>query len=165
MTVYNVNGIIFSHCNPPRSSYFFFNPIGIAFDSKGNFFYVADEGNNTVNKFDMNYRHIERIHKLKETSSEETSSEETNLPLTFTQLRGIAVSSKKGLIFVTEPIENRIVCFNTKGMLVKVAKEWNNRDFVNPQVVALDPDDTVLYVGDDSGQLHSIELDVFIQEN
>ena len=130
-----------------------YDPIGIAFDCKEKVFYVADEGNNTVNKFNEKYEHTGRIREIKGIDP----------PLVFDKLRGIAVSSQRRLIFVTEPRQDRIVCFNTEGEYVKEAKAWNNRNFINPQVVALDPDDNYLYVGDDSGQLHSIELDMFIK--
>lgn len=77
-------------------------------------------------------------------------------------MRDIAVSSRRKVVFVTEPKKDRILCFNTKAELVCVCTEWNNRKFRSPQVMALDPDESYLYVGDDSGMLHKIGLDVLI---
>ena len=126
-------------------------PTGIVFDSEEKHFYVASEGS-AVNKFDENFSHIKKIVKVDE-----------EIPLPLDKLRGIAISSNGKHIFVTEPCTNYVLCFTTYNeKCVKKAKTWNGRPFKYPQVVALDPEDNYLYVGDETEQLHCIELDKFL---
>ena len=127
-----------------------YNPVGIAFDNKEEIFYVADEGNNSVNKFNIKYRHIGTITSIKKGKEH----------LRLGKMRGIAVSSRRKVVFVTEPKKDRILCFDTKEEFVCTCTEWDNRRFRSPQVIALDPDENYLYVGDDSGVLRKIELHV-----
>ena len=130
-----------------------YSPVGIAFDNKEEIFYVADEGNNSVNKFDKKYKYIGTI-----------TSTKGKEHLRLGKMRGIAVSSRRKVVFVTEPKKDRILCFNSKEEFVCMRTEWDNRRFRNPQVIALDPDESYLYVGDDSGVLHKIKLDVLIDK-
>ena len=122
-------------------------PNGIAFDTENKCFYVACE-HHVVEKFDEDFKPVKTIKSIKGAEKE----------IKFDKLKDIAVSSKKGLIFVTEPCNNRILCFNTKEECVNIADKCKHCKFINPQVVALDPDDDHLYVGDESGYLHCIKL-------
>lgn len=129
-------------------------PTGIAFDRTLKIFYVSDQGNNSINKFDNEYNYIGQI----------TNITDGPRSIRLGQIRGIAVSSQRGLVFITQPHKNEILCFkNTTEKLAKSTKSWGSREFKNPQVIALDPDDSILYVGDDSGRLHKIVLDEYIE--
>ena len=122
-------------------------PIGIAFDTKNKCFYVACHYNG-VEIFDEEFKPVKTIKSIKRGKEE----------IEFDILRDIAVSSKKGHIFVTEPCNNRILCFNTKEEYVNIADKCKHCKFRDPKVLALDPDDKYLYVGDESGHLHCIKL-------
>lgn len=124
------------------------DPTGIAFDFKENSFYVASETNG-IERFDKQFKKRKKLQMTKKGEGK----------IKLYSVRGIAVSSKRGRIFVTEKCNKRILCFNMNEEYVKEAA-----GFVGPQVVALDPDDDYLYVGDDSGELHRIELNTFLKE-
>ena len=112
--------------NKGRSAAEFDSPFGIAVDSHG-FVYVADTGNNRIQKFTNNGTFLAKWGTFG------TSSGQLYLP------RGIAVDSQ-GFVYVADTANNRIQKFNSNGRLITL---WGNNgtqdgNFQSPRGIAVD---------------------------
>ncbi|HEY8082607.1 MAG TPA: S8 family serine peptidase [Solirubrobacterales bacterium] len=115
----------------------FKSPYGIAYDSSGNI-WVADAGNNRIEKFNSKGEYVSQFGK------EGTSNGEFKSP------KGIAIDST-GNIWVVDTGNNRVQKFNSKGEYVsQFGKEGTGEgEFKSPIGIALDSADRIFVV--DSG--------------
>jgi DNA-binding beta-propeller fold protein YncE len=106
---------------------------GIAVDLSGNV-YVADSGNNRIQKFDSNGHFI--------TSWGKTGSENGNFSVPY----GIAVDS--GYVYVADNSNNRIQKFDSNGHFITSWGNfgWIDGSFNHPEDIAIDPKTQYVYV-------------------
>ena len=98
-------------------NYQFFNPAGIARDSKGNF-YVLDAGNCRIQKFDENFKFVDSI------------GNEGQGPVEFKSPRYITIDKKEN-IYINDWGNRRIQILTTEGEMINtIGNERNTIDFM-----------------------------------
>lgn len=88
---------------------YFKGPLGVAVDANGNIF-VADQGNNRIQKFDSNGNLVT------------TWGSNGQGPGQFSWVNGVAVDTSTGNVYVLDPGNGRIQEFNNSGAFIR---QWN----------------------------------------
>jgi tripartite motif-containing protein 71 len=128
----------------------FIHPYGIAIDSSGGYVYVADTGNNRIQKFSKSNGHLHFVSYIGDQNSAKACSQGSGKGQ-FNAPKGIAVDIK-GNVYVADSGNRRFQVFDRNGEYIN---DWKRDDFlddgwVGVEWIAVDSSDNVYVASRDN---------------
>ena len=124
-------------------------PRGVAVSTEG-LLYVVDSKHNVIKVFSMAGKFIKKF------GGTSTKEKERGL---FNQPTGISLDEKKGRVYVSDTMNNRIQIFDLEGKSIAVLDEATGYFFSRPRGIGLDGEGNVLIADTENNQVHRIAGD------